>query len=408
MEAVGEVPVPRQNTAMIRVCMVAYTFYETDNRVRRYAEALYKSGNHVDAIALKRRGQPSFEVITGVNVTRVQERLIDEKGPLSYLFKLIMFFFRSAWLLTIRHLRKPYQVIHVHSVPDFEVFATIIPKLLGARVILDIHDIVPEFYASKFGVSERSIVFRMLVLLERLSIWYADHVIISNHLWYDKLIHRSVRPEKCTAMINYPDLSIFSRNGTAPSSSGEFVMCYPGTLNWHQGLQLAVEAVSLLRDRAPNLRFRIVGDGPDRERLKEMIAEHHLETQVSIEGFVPIEQVAKIMSSVDLGVVPKRKDSFGNEAFSTKIMEFMAMNVPVVASRTRIDEYYFNEHLVQFFEPGNVSDLAERIFQLMQDPDRRRELCRNGAAFIVDNNWSVKKEEYFALVDRLSTSTPGR
>jgi glycosyltransferase involved in cell wall biosynthesis len=384
--------------------MVAYTFYETDNRVRRYAEALAKSGNQVDAIALSREGQPKFEVIAGVNVIRVQERRIDEKGPFSYLVKLILFFFRSAWVLTVRHLRTPYQVIHVHSVPDFEVFATLIPKLLGARVILDIHDIVPEFYASKFRVSERSIVFHLLVFLERLSILYANHVIISNHLWYDKLVRRSVGPEKCTTLINYPDLSIFSRNDGAPTSNGEFVMCYPGTLNWHQGLQLAVEAVFLLRDRAPNLRFRIVGDGPDRERLKEMIAEHHLEDQVSIEGFVPIEQVAKIMSSVDLGVVPKRKDSFGNEAFSTKIMEFMAMNVPVVASRTRIDEYYFNERLVQFFEPGNAIDLADRIFELMQDPDRRHELCRNSAAFIAENNWSVKKDEYFVLVSRLTTA----
>lgn len=385
----------------MKVCMVAYTFYETDNRVRRYAEALHKRGDQVDAIALAREGQPSSEVIAGVNVLRIQKRRIDETGPLSYLIKLILFFFRSAWVLTVRHLREPYQVIHVHSVPDFEVFATLIPRLLGVRVILDIHDIVPEFYASKFRVNEHSMVFLFLVWLERLSIRYSDHVIISNHLWYQKLTLRSVRQEKCTTLINYPDLSIFTRNGRKAVANGEFVMCYPGTLNWHQGLQLAVEAVDLLRDRAPNLRFRIVGDGPDREPLRKLIAERRLEDRVSMEGFVPIEQVAQIMSTVDLGVVPKRKDSFGNEAFSTKIMEFMAMNVPVVASRTRIDEYYFNDRLVQFFESENVEDLAARILELMGDSERRSELCRNSSAFIAENNWSEKKQEYFALIDRL-------
>ena len=358
----------------MRACMLAYTFYERDNRVRRYAEALVKRGDQVDAFALSREDQPSFELIQGVRVFRIQKRTIDEKGPLSYLIKLLLFFFRSAWILTVNHLREPYDIIHVHSVPDFEVFATLIPRLMGARVILDIHDIVPEFYGSKFKVGERSLIFRVLVLLERLSIAYSNHVIISNDLWYGKLVNRSV----------------------------DFVMCYPGGITWHQGLDIAIEAVSLLRDRAPNLKFVIVGDGPDREKLKGMILRLHLADRVSISGLVSLEQVAEIMASIDLGVVPKRKNSFGNEAFSTKIMEFMAMNVPVVASRTRIDEHYFSEDMVQFFDSGSVKDLADTIFDLMQNPDQRRDLCESSKAFIARNNWDVKKHEYLTLVDCLA------
>lgn len=390
-----------QSSKARKICMVAYTFYETDNRVRRYAEALVKCGDSVDAFALRREGQKAFEIIRGVHVHRIQGRLRNEKRPISYFFKLVAFFFRSAWAMTIGHLRKPYDLIHVHSVPDVEVFATLIPKLLGAKVILDIHDIVPEFYASKFRVSESSAVFRMLVLTERLSSGYADHVIIANHLWHKKITGRSVRPAKCTALINYPDLSIFSNRNGSRSADGQFVICYPGTLNWHQGLDLAIEAVALLRDRAPNLRFRIVGDGPERESLRALIAKHRLEDRVSMEGSVPLEQVAEIMSSTDLGVVPKRGNSFGNEAFSTKIMEFMAMSVPVVAARTRIDEYYFDGNLVQFFEPGNSEDLAGRIYEMLSDRDRRAELIRNCSAFIAENSWDVRKQEYLTLVDNL-------
>src|SRR6185312_16245180 len=128
----------------MRACMVAYTFYETDNRVRRYAETLVRRGDQVDAIVLRRAGQSSFETINGVNVYRIQRRVIDEGGPFSYLVKLLLFFIRSMWLLTLRHLKKPYDLIHVHPVPDFQVFATLVPRLMGAKVILDIHDIVPE------------------------------------------------------------------------------------------------------------------------------------------------------------------------------------------------------------------------------------------------------------------------
>jgi len=382
--------------------MVAYTFYEADNRVRRYAEALAKRGDVVDAIVLRRAGQTPFVVMRGVRVHRIQKRLIDERGPLTYLRKLLMFFFRSAWMLTVRHLKEPYDIIHVHSVPDFEVFATLIPRLMGARVILDIHDIVPEFYASKFKVNEQSFVFRCLLLVERMSIAYSNHVIISNHLWYEKITQRSVRPEKCTTIINYPDLSIFASRGEKAQANGDFVMCYPGTLNWHQGLDLAIDAVALLRDKVPQLKFLIIGDGPDREKLKTMVREQHLEDRVELRGFVPIEEVAGTMAAINLGVVPKRKDSFGNEAFSTKIMEFMAMGVPVVASRTRIDQYYFNERLVQFFDSESAEDLAAKVLELVRDAAKRSSLCTAAADFIRQNNWDVRKSEYLDVVDRLA------
>jgi glycosyltransferase involved in cell wall biosynthesis len=385
----------------MRACMVAYTFYDADNRVRRYAEALVRRGDQVDAIALAREGQPAFEVIRGVRVYRIQKRVINETGPFSYLIKLLLFFIRSAWLLAVEQFREPYDLIHVHSVPDFEVFATIVPRLMGTPVILDIHDIVPEFYASKFKVNERSLAFRALVMMERLSIAYSNHVIIANHIWYDKLTRRSVRPEKCTAIINYPDPAIFSRRGGSARMGDGFVMCYPGTLSWHQGLDIAVEAVALLGERVPKLRLQLIGDGPERENLKRLIRERRLEDRISLTGLIPMEQVAEIMAGIDLGVVPKRADSFGNEAFSTKIMEFMAMNVPVLASRTRIDEYYFNDGIVQFFESGSAGDLADKILLLIEQPNRRAELRSRSTEFIAQNNWDVRQHEYFGLVDRL-------
>lgn len=381
--------------------MVAYSFYETDNRVRRYAESLFKRGDQVDAIALRREGQPAVEIISGVRVLRIQERVIDERGPVNYLRKLLLFFFRSAGVLTWRHLRAHYDIIHVHSVPDFQIFATIIPRLMGARVILDIHDIVPEFYASKFQVAEQSWAVRLLLLAEKLSTAYSHHVIISNHLWYTKITRRSVKPEKCTVIINYPDLSIFSPRPRRPAANDDFVMCYPGTLNWHQGVDLAVRAMVLLREKARNLKFLVIGKGPEWEKLQTMVKQEHLEDRVVMLGLVPMEQVAETMASVDLGVVPKRSDSFGNEAFSTKIMEFMAMGVPVVVSRTRIDEFYFNESLVQFFESGNVEDLAAKVSELMHDSAKRNTLHERGMIFVLENNWDAKKHLYLDLVDSL-------
>lgn len=76
----------------MRACMVGYAFYETDNRIRRYAEALVGRGDEVDAIVLGRPGQRPFEMIKGVRVCRIQKRTRDETGPISYLKKILIFF----------------------------------------------------------------------------------------------------------------------------------------------------------------------------------------------------------------------------------------------------------------------------------------------------------------------------
>jgi glycosyltransferase involved in cell wall biosynthesis len=382
--------------------MLAYSFYDADNRVRRYAEALVRRGDQVDAIAVGHAGQPPVEVINGVRVFRVQSRVRDEKGPFSYLLKIMQFFFRSTWFLFKRTFREPYDLIHVHNLPDFEVFATFSQRMRGTRVIHDMHEVVPEFYASKFRIGEQSLVFRLLALVEKVSIAFVDHVIVVNHLVEETVLkRRSVRPEKCTVILNYPDTRIFRRAASRVRSGEEFVICYPGTLSRHQGVDIAVEAVALLREKAPGLKFLIIGDGPERENLKKLIAERGLEERVSLTGLIPLENVAEIMATIDLGVVPKRKEGFGDIAFSTKIMEFMAMGVPVLASRTRIDEFYFGDGLVEFFDSGDAADLAEKIMGLMSDNQRVAELRSKSAEFIGKNNWTVKQQEYFALVDGL-------
>jgi glycosyltransferase involved in cell wall biosynthesis len=382
--------------------MLAYSFYDADNRVRRYAEALARRGDQVDALAVGHAGQPPVEVINGVRVFRLQSRVRDEKGPVSYLLKILLFFFRSTWFLFKRAWREPYDLIHVHNLPDFEVFATFFQRIRGTRVIHDMHEVVPEFYASKFHIGEHSLIFRLLALVERVSIAFVDHVIVVNHLVQETVLNRrSVRPEKCSVILNYPDTRIFRRVARDERSGGDFVICYPGTLSRHQGVDIAVEAVALLREKAPGLKFLIIGDGPERENLKRLIAERNLEDRVSLTGLIPLERVAEVMATIDLGVVPKRKEGFGDIAFSTKIMEFMAMGVPVLASRTRIDEFYFGDRLVEFFQSGNAAEMAEKILALMEDKERVAALRSMSAEFIAENSWTVKQQEYFALLDGL-------
>jgi len=384
----------------MNVCMLTYSFYESDNRVRRYAEALIRRGDSVDVLSLRRKGQDYYNELNGVRIFRIQERVRNEKGKLSYLIRIFKFLFCSTYTLVRKHLFQPYDLIHVHSVPDFEVFAALIPKLIGAKIILDIHDIVPEFYAAKFNGDRESFVFKMLVWVEKISIAIADHVIISNDLWKKTLCSRSVRFDKCTTIINYPDESIFFKRETRDDKK-KVVFLYPGSLNHHQGLDLAVKAFDQVKNLVRGAELHIVGEGPEKQQLVQMVRGLSLEDRVIFKDQVSLDAIPKIMAKADIGIIPKRNNGFGSEAFSTKTLEFMILGIPIIVSRTKIDQLFFDNSVVKYFEAGNIGDLAGAMLAMIKDKALRDRLAVNGLQFARNNSWNVKKQIYLDLVDGL-------
>jgi glycosyltransferase involved in cell wall biosynthesis len=392
----------------MRACMVSYSMYDSDNRVRRYAETLVKHGYRVDAVSLRRAEQAIHNnVVNGVRVFRVQSRVKNEKGKFDYLAKLILFFLQSMLFLTREHLKEPYDLIHVHSVPDFEVFAALYPKIMGSKVILDIHDIVPEFYTSKFGASQNSLTFKSLVAMERASTGFSDHVIASNHIWQKRLQGRSVAESKVTTILNFPDTLVFQPKGR-DRNDGKFVLLYPGTLTYHQGLDIAVRAFSVIKDEIPDAEFHIYGSGDQSAFLKSLVAQLRLENRVLFKGSLAVEQMVRVIENADLGIVPKRGNGFGNEAFSTKVLEFMAMGVPVIVPDTEVDIFYFNENVAKFFRANDENSLADAMLLLIKSSAVRETLVRNASEFVKKYTWDVNQHIYLDLVDSLLSSRNDR
>ena len=201
-------------------------------------------------------------------------------------------------------------------------------------------------------------------------------------------------------MLNYPDLSIFYRRQRTRKDN-KFIVMYPGTINWHQGLDIAVKAFAQIKDEVPEAEFHIYGHGPMLTAIKQLVLDLSLQHRVLIKSTVTSEQIAEVMANADLGVVPKRNDSFGGDAFSTKIFEFMALGIPVIVAATRIDRYYFNDSVVRFFEPENATDLALNIKELTRSQELRERLTANALAFVNDYTWDKKEKDYLSLVDNL-------
>ena len=385
----------------MNICMVAYTFYESDNRVMRYAEALAARGDQVDVFALGHPRQQRVEVLNGVRVYRVQSRRRNEKTKWSYLSRILMFCLRALVRVTASHARDRYQVVHVHSVPDFLVLAAIVTRFTGARIVLDIHDLSPELYGTKFGSASASAVFRALLMVERLACALADHAIAPNHIWQERLISRSVERSKCSVLMNYPDPDIF-RPGGRTRNDGKFVMLYPGSLNWHQGLDIAIRAFAKARQHAPDAEFHIYGEGPSLGDLVQLATELGVSEQVLFHQPVSLRSIASIIEDADLGIVPKRRDSFGDEAFSTKTLEFMMMGVPIILAETTVDRHYFNDEVVTFFSGDNADTLAERMLRLMRDKNLRSRQAAHATVFVKSYSWEFRKCEYLSLVDDLA------
>ncbi len=399
-----EVMPPGARNTRARVCMIAHTNYASDNRVRRYAESLTARGDLVDVIAL-RAPAPTGDELKGVSVFGIKDRAHDETGKWSYARQLLRFLYGSFVTVSRRHHKIRYDLIHVHNIPDFLVFAALYPKWTGAKIILDIHDLVPELFKEKFKPQQDNIYIKVLKLIERLAARFSDHVIISNHLWKERLLERSVPDHKCSVVLNHVDPAIFYRR-TRARADGKVILLFPGSFQPHQGLDIAIRALSHLKDILPNCELHLYGSGGGRDgqkTLEKLASDSGLGSRVRFFGVLPLHQIPQVMADADIGVVPKRADTFGNEAYSTKIMEFMSQGIPVVASRTAIDTYYFDDETVCFFKSGDDQAMAAALAEVIRDPDLRARLSQNGLDYAARNSWETKKGEYLSLVDSLRT-----
>lgn len=388
-----------------KVCMIAYTQYEFDGRVRRYAETLAQRGDLVDVIALSSAGDGRAETtLNGVTIHQLFRRDYNESSPWTYAFRHLRFLIMASVAVTRLHAHKHYDIVHIHNIPDILVFAAWYPKLTGSKLILDIHDVVPELFEMKFRSRLKKLYIAALRAVERLSAKFVDHVIISNHLWRDKLIARSVDENRCSVLVNHVDSAVFARRQRT-RNDGKYIVLFPGSFQWHQGLDIGIRALSQVRKVVPNAELHLYGGGNDalEAHLKALVQELGLEESVKFHKSITLDNIVQVIADSDLGIVPKRADSFGNEAYSTKIMEFMSQGVPVIVSRTKIDSYYFQDDDVRFFTSGDSEAMAKAMCEVALNQILRESLVSHGLRYVEQHSWARKKMEYLNLIDRLAT-----
>jgi glycosyltransferase involved in cell wall biosynthesis len=244
----------------------------------------------------------------------------------------------------------------------------------------------------------------IIKIQEQLSCLFADHVITVSEHWRQALIRRGVPEQKCSVIMNVADDTIFrpySELEARPARSDHFRLIYHGSIHERYGLDLAIQAIDQVRSEIPNIHLTLVGQGEYLSHIEKMIAERGLNQYVTIESLHLVEELPGIIQSCDLGIVPYRNDVFTDGLLPTKLMEYAALGLPAIASRTSTIYAYFNDTNTEFFEPGNADDFADRIRSLYAHPDRLAELARDSHKFNQRYNWTKVGAEYVALVEQI-------
>ncbi|KRR16783.1 glycosyl transferase [Bradyrhizobium lablabi] len=358
-----------------------------DRRVWSEASTLTRHGYEVSVICPKGPGATaSFEIIDGIAIYRhwlPKER----RGVLNYFAEygaaLIGEFVLSLKVLTTRG----FDVIHACNPPDLIFVVGAFHKFLfGKSFIYDQHDINPEFYEAKF--KRRGLLWRVLVLLERMTFALSDVSIATNQSYRTIAIERGrMSPDRVFVVRSGPNLSRVRSLPPDPAwkKGRKFLVAYVGVIGEPEGIDLLLESIRHIRRNRSrdDVQFVIVGSGPVLEEVKKLATALELNELVTFTGRVDDETLFTILSTADVCVNPDRPSTINDKSTMNKIMEYMALGRPIVqfnltegrVSAAEASLYARNTDTVEF---------GDKILELIDDPVRRRRMGAFGQKRIRD------------------------
>ena len=385
--------------------MITFSPFPADPRPRRTVEALLREGMTVDLICLRDGNEPSHEKLDRLNISRLP---ISHRrgGFLSYAYQYSAFIGASACIAGLRSLKRRYDLAYVHNMPDVLVASVIVPKLRGAKVILDMHDPMPELMSTIFGFGAGTFPIGVLRLLEKWSMARADSVVTVNVACKKIFASRSCAADKIAVVMNSPDETIFpfrsAADRSARAGSERFVVMYHGSIVERNGLDLAMDAIDRVREFIPNVELRIYGRStPFLERLVSEVQLKRLQNHVTYKGPKRLEELVDEIGQCDVGVIPNQRNAFTDINTPTRIFEYLASNKPVIAPHTNGITDYFDANSLFFFQSGDTQDLARAIKAVHDHPANAEAIVERGQQVYRVHKWSEEKQVLINVVQSL-------
>ena len=389
-----------------RIAVVVFAYYPRDPRVRRETEALIEAGHRVDVICLRRNGEPDRESVGGAQVYRLPLQH-KRAGRFHYFWSYLYFTWLAFFTLSILYMRKRYDLIHVHNMPDALVFSALLPRLCGCKVILDLHDPMPEVYLSKYTTGASHLIIGLIRLVERCSIWFSDVVLTVNTACRELFISRGCPQSKIHVVMNLPQDSVFGGNPADTNldvtrRKNSFVIMYHGTVVERNGLGVALEAIEHIRDRIPNLVFEVYGEGDFVRQFLELSRAKNLENIINYHGFAAHDKVAQAIQRADVGLIPNMATVLWEYATPTRMFEYLYLGKPVIVPRTEAILDCFDDESLYLFESGNADSLADVLLEVYANPRRVQAVLARGVSICKSKySWVTEKQRFVHIVQGL-------
>ncbi len=359
------------------VAVIAYTEYPRDPRVRREAEVLASDGSIVHVVSLRPRSGPSPSHLGGVHL-REAPLLIRRGGLVRYLYQYLTFLVLSTAQLITLHRRRPLDLVHVHSLPDFQVFCALPLRLLGVPVLLDLHESTPELLQSRFHLSERSVVVRLAVAVQVLSCRFANHIIVACDGIREVLLARGLPAERITAVYN-PGVEA-DGNSVAKDIRERLrlpdgpLLVHAGGINQERDLGTLLIAIARLpADSRISLVLAGNGERTYIETLRQIATSLDLEDRVIFVGGLSLEDSHALMALSEIGIVTLEESPHAHLAWPVRVREFVSLAKPIVVPRLRFLEKTIGDGAL-FYTAGDPVSLARQIAKALEGGPEIRQI----------------------------------
>lgn len=365
--------------------------YPDDARVPAEAVAAVKFGYDVTVISPTSKRYPlKYERIDGVDIHR-HPMAIRGRGKLAFLFEYANALFGQLFLAIRIYIKKPAHIIHAANPPDTIFLIALFFKILGTKYVFDHHDLSPELYLTRFS-GKKDVLYRMLMLSEKLSCKLADAIISTNES-YRRIVNRhDIDSEKTFVVRNDPMISecLVRAKADSKEHNDKKILLFVGGINPQDGVDVLLRALYYLVNDLDQKNFvcYIIGGGESLQSLKQTAKELDLLNFVDFKGWIfEREKIKEYLDLSDICVEPAPDNEVNRHSTFIKIMEYMAAARPIVAFDLIETRYSANSSAI-LVKPGDIIGFAKAINRLMDEPQLREELGKAGIERIKrELNW---------------------
>ncbi len=323
-------------------------------------------------------------------------------------------FMATAALSALLRLERP-DVLIASSPPFFpHVAGAAVSRLRRIPLVLEIRDLWPDYLVGMNVLKEGTVATRALFALERRLLRAAAHTVVVTESFRRRVIGKGVAPERVAVIPNGVDTALYHPADEEPPlealarAPGEFLVGYLGNFGAGQGLAAVVEAAALLARRAPDVRFVLAGDGPDRERVLARAAE--LGTRnLTVGPAITKDRTRAFYNCCDVCLVPLAPYPILQETVPSKIFEVMACERPVLAALAGEGACIVERARAGLVvPPGDPEALADAVLALRDAPPSERAAMGERGRRHVSEHFSrdVLAARYLEILGRVANPTP--